>query len=388
MSVDLSEKIIDITFLVWRFLRKNKSTGIDRVALAYVKQYRAQSSALIRYKGRWIFFDKNDSQALFDILFSEYSFYLEMKIRWIVTKSCWLFKSAKKGSVLFYISHGGFDNDNFLKKATQYNLNIFYFLHDLIPIDYPEYNRIDEDKKHHQRIEIILKTGCGLMVNSYETRLSFLNYIEQRKLKSLPFVTVPYGVDAEKYSEKRPISSPYFVILGTIEPRKNHLLLLNIWRRMVSEKLSIIPKLVIIGKRGWECEQVIDMLDRCAVIKEHIIELNQCDDAAVSNYLCHSQALLFPTFAEGYGLPLVEALSLGVPVIASSLPVFREIANDIPEYLDPIDGIGWHHMIIKYMNNDSSERKNQLERIKYYKPFTWCNHFKIVDNFIDNHVSK
>ncbi len=58
----------------------------------------------------------------------------------------------------------------------------------------------------------------------------------------------------------------------------------------------------------------------------------------LSNWLAHARALLFPSFAEGFGLPVVEALSVGTPVIATDLPAFREAAGSIPEYLDPLDG--------------------------------------------------
>lgn len=383
MGKNLHPKMIDITFLIGRFLEKNKWTGIDRVALAYIKRYRFQSCALIRYMGRWMFFNEKNSQILFDILFSDYNYHLKMKITWIVTKAFWTFQRKRNESILLYISHGGLDNPSFIKKIKKYNLNVLYFLHDLIPIDYPEYNRIDEDKRHQKRIETMLSTGYALILNSEETRLSLTHYANEKKLPLKPLIVSPLGVPTTtKSSEKRPISQPYFVILGTIEPRKNHLLILNVWRKFVEEKLSVIPKIVIIGRRGWECEQVLDMLDRCLVMKEHIIELNDCDDAGVSNWLRHSQALLFPTFAEGYGFPLVEALSLGVPVIASNLRVFHEIAGDIPEYLDPIDGIGWSHMIKYYLNNDSVERKSQLNRLQQYTPWTWNDHFNIVDNFI------
>ena len=113
-------------------------------------------------------------------------------------------------------------------------------------------------------------------------------------------------------------ASPYFVVLGTIEPRKNHLLLLNIWRRLAEQQRSP-PKLVIIGTRGWENEQVLDVLDRSVLVRPHVVEGSGMGDRGLMRLLANARALLMPSFAEGYGLPVVEALSLGTPVVASDI---------------------------------------------------------------------
>ncbi len=179
------------------------------------------------------------------------------------------------------------------------------------------------------------------------------------------------------------MAAPYFVVLGTIEPRKNHWLLLQLWRKLVERMGEHAPRLVIIGQRGWECENVVDLLERCEPLRGYVLELPACSDAELSTWLKHAQALLFPSFAEGYGIPLVEALSLGVPVIASALPVFREIAGDIPEYLDPLDGSGWMARIEAYADPDFSGRLAQLDRVAGFVPPAWSSHFQIVEEFLE-----
>ncbi|MDI9712574.1 hypothetical protein QM261_18810, partial [Acinetobacter baumannii] len=64
------------------------------------------------------------------------------------------------------------------------------------------------------------------------------------------------GIDRPKTNSLAPITPPYFVMLGTIEPRKNHWFMLHIWRRLVEQMGETAPKLVVIGRRGWECENV------------------------------------------------------------------------------------------------------------------------------------
>ena len=179
-----------------------------------------------------------------------------------------------------------------------------------------------------------------------------------------------------------PLDAPYFVVLGTIEPRKNHWLLLHAWRALVESMGPRAPHLVIIGQRGWECENVIDLLERCTPLRGHVHELGACGDDALARWLSHARALLFPSFAEGYGLPLVEALALGTPVIASPLPVFREIAAAVPDYLDPLDGPGWAQAVRDYAQSGSPRRQAQLDRMADFVAPTWGRHFEQVERLL------
>ncbi|HAU4245833.1 TPA: glycosyltransferase family 4 protein, partial [Legionella pneumophila] len=124
------------------------------------------------------------------------------------------------------------------------------------------------------------------------------------------------------------------------------------------------------------------LMDRCPMLQEFVIE-RQCTDEELSNYLHHALALLFPSFSEGYGLPLVEALSFKVPVIASDLAVFQEVAGDIPDYLDPLDAISWMSCIENYILPDSPKRNAQLDRIKNFRVPSWMEHFDKVNHFIE-----
>jgi glycosyltransferase involved in cell wall biosynthesis len=125
------------------------------------------------------------------------------------------------------------------------------------------------------------------------------------------------------------------------------------------------------------------MLKRCEQLRGFVFEFSNCTDEELATYLHHAQALLFPSFAEGYGMPLVEALSYGVPVIASDLPVFREVAGEIPEYVDPLDGRRWCEMVKEYAKSDSQPRAKQLTRCENFITPTWADHFAKVDALLE-----
>ena len=371
--------LIDITRLADRFLQNRLPTGVVRVSLQYLQHFADHAYALVRFAGRWVELGRGDSRRVFDLLLEGDPAGCSV-LRRCVTRAYTLAWRRQHRGVLFNTGHSGLDRPDYAARVRQRGLSPVFFLHDLIPISHPEYCRPGEAARHHRRLATMLSLGKGLIVNSAATRDELLAYAAARNI-TVPPCAVALLAPAklpEPYCG-RPLDKPYFVVLGTIEPRKNHLLLLHLWRQLVAELGDAAPQLVVIGQRGWECEQVVDLLDRCAALLGHVTELPRCDDRELATWLAHAQALLFPSFIEGFGMPLVEALMLGVPVVASDLPVFREIAGNIPCYLDPLDGPGWRQAMLEYTAPQSTTRQAQIARMAGYAPPTWGQHFAVVE---------
>ncbi|MCC0002327.1 MAG: glycosyltransferase [Methylobacteriaceae bacterium] len=121
---------------------------------------------------------------------------------------------------------------------------------------------------------------------------------------------------------------------GTIEPRKNHALLVDVWRRFVAEQGPSAPKLVVVGKRGWNFTQIVEALADPA-LGGAVIEVAGLSNGGWRALLAGAAALLAPSFAEGYGLPLAEALTAGAPALCSNIAPFQEIGGEAAIYLDP-----------------------------------------------------
>src|SRR5258706_1574168 len=209
-----------------------------------------------------------------------------------------------------------------------------------------------------------LTMARGIVAISQDTLDRFRQFAGEAGLPCPPAIVAPLAPGVPSHAPgPRPIPGPYFVVLGTIEPRKNHWMLLQLWRRLIERRGAAAPRLVVIGQRGWECENVVDLLERSEPLRGFVFERNACGDQELATYLHHAQALLMPSFAEGYGMPVVEALAAGVPVIASDLAVFREIAGAVPEYADPLDGRRWLELIEDYSGAPSARRDAQRARI-------------------------
>ncbi|MFC0499988.1 glycosyltransferase family 4 protein [Asaia krungthepensis] len=245
--------------------------------------------------------------------------------------------------------------DTIARALRRWNAVFITMIHDLIPLEYPEYSRPREPERHRRRIETVAALADGVIVPSDVVGDALRITLKSKTTRAIPVWTIRHGVPAYARSPAPPESEMneedvYFVCLGTIEPRKNHLLLLNLWREMVQAEGRQVPRLILIGKRGWENENVIDMLERCPALRGKVQEMNGLPDRETVDILRGARALLFPSFSEGFGLPLAEALMLGVPAICADIPVLREVGGHIPEYLDPLDGPGWRCAIEDFCN--------------------------------------
>jgi glycosyltransferase involved in cell wall biosynthesis len=179
-------------------------------------------------------------------------------------------------------------------------------------------------------------------------------------------------------------STPYFVCLGTIEPRKNHQLLLDVWadfhKSLPDHEIS---HLHIIGRRGWLNEDVFDTLDNADFMGKTVFEHGQIPDERLGPLLRCARGLLFPTFAEGFGYPLVEALQMGVRVICSVLPCFHEIAGDAPEYCDVSIQSEWSAKILLLSSSNASIEKLEKNIPEFAN---WCEHFHKIDTILNENV--
>lgn len=254
-------------------------------------------------------------------------------------------------------------------------------VHDLIPLQYPEYARPDGAAQHRVRIETVAEHAAGIIANSHATLQALQPWLDHAK--SPAQVRVAH-LGTHEAARPQPSDGgdgrPYFVCIGTIEPRKNHLLLLNLWRRMSEERgAANIPKLILIGRRGWENEQIVDMLERCPALVGCVEEHGGLPDRETRSLLAGARALLLPSFAEGYGMPVTEALHLGVPVICSELPALREAGDAVPLFLDPMDGPSWRQAIETYAG-DGDGRLEQLRLLARWRRPRWQEHLnKLLD---------
>jgi glycosyltransferase involved in cell wall biosynthesis len=293
-------------------------------------------------------------------------------------------RQAGGNPVYLLVSHHHLENRRAIARLKERGGARFVCLiHDLIPIEFPEYALPGQADRHRRRIESAAALADAVIVNSTVTQKTFQPYLE-RAGRAPPVIVAPFGIELTPPPAHMPppLEMPYFVCISTIEARKNHLLLLLLWRQLAAQLGAAAPRLVLIGQRGWETETAVDLLERCPALKGLVFEKSGLPDSEVARWLKGARALLLPSFAEGFGFPLVEALALGVPVLCTDIPALRENGGTVPEYFDPLDGPGWRTAILDYARPDSPRRAAQLHRLAAWRPASWQEHFAAVDALI------
>jgi glycosyltransferase involved in cell wall biosynthesis len=281
--------------------------------------------------------------------------------------------TAPDKPVYLLVSHHHLDDRRlFDRLKKRHDPRFVCLIHDLIPIDFPEYARPGQDRRHRRRIATATAFADAVIVPSAATGGALRSHVDPGG-RSFRLVAAPFGIAVPPVAAAGPElpARAYFVCLGTIEPRKNHLLLVNLWRDLITEHRDRAPALLLIGRRGWEIENTIDMLDRCAALKGAVSERRALSDSEIGRLLRSARALLLPSFAEGFGFPLGEALALGTPVLASDIPALRELGGGAPEYFGPLDGAAWRAAIIDYAADPSPRRQAQLERLAGWRRPFW-----------------
>ena len=324
------------------------------------------------------------SERLFDLLLQGSS-HFRSELVTVLAASIGRSEKSQSGQVYLNVGHTGLNSPYIGRWLREQKLLPVFLIHDLIPITNPEFCRDGEADRHHLRMESALRLSSGLIVNSAETGRDLKAFAKDLGLAMPPCVVAWLGTTISPTTETIETGMPkrpYFVMVGTIEARKNHLVILEAWREIVANLGSRAPDLIIIGQRGWEAANAIEILDNPGPLEKRVHEISGCDDDRMAELLNGAQAMLMPSFVEGFGLPVVEALQQGVPVIASDLPVFREIAGAIPTYLDPHDRSAWVNAVIEYMSA-GVERQRQLKAIGGFRAPTWTHHFDLVDEFLE-----
>jgi glycosyltransferase involved in cell wall biosynthesis len=382
--------LLDASRLVWRRWTGTRATGIDRICLAWMNHYASRAQAVIVHKRGQAILPFRTSQALFRLLIMperpvrDARHFRAALIGLALQRGLHL-RDRLQGRGRFWLNpgHTGLDAPGLADWIKARDLRPVHLVHDLIPITHPQFCRPGEDVRHRRRMRAVLDTAAGVVANSAHT-LGTLRDFADAEGKSLPPAVVAWpGTPALPILPRKDDAEPTFVILGTIEGRKNHELLLRVWRGLMARKDGRrVPRLVIVGRRGWEASEVFGQLDS-GEFGSFVTEVGSLDDARLAEVLAGARALLFPSHAEGYGIPLAEALAVGVPVIVGDLPVFREIGQGVPDLLPLDDEDAWIATIDDYASPASKRRERQVQRLSTFRPPDWQTHFAVIDALLD-----
>ncbi|HET9159555.1 MAG TPA: glycosyltransferase family 1 protein [Caulobacteraceae bacterium] len=281
------------------------------------------------------------------------------------------FAGVGAGPVYINVAHTGLHRDGLWAFLKRRRIRPVIMVHDLIPITHPEFCTPSAGPRHRQRIDNVIDGAALVIANSRNTAEALQAYAHETGRQSPPIEVAHLGL-AERFLKPNgttPGRRPYFVFVGTIEARKNLAFLLTVWRRIAETLGEDAPHLVLVGRRGWENEAVIDHLERSPRLQNLVHEAADLSDDQLAWLLGGARGLLAPSLAEGFDLPPIEALSLGTPVIASDIAVHRELSAGA-KLIDPLDGPTWAAAIAAACESSPTRRPRPGP--------TWAEHFERV----------
>jgi glycosyltransferase involved in cell wall biosynthesis len=213
---------------------------------------------------------------------------------------------------------------------------------------------------------------------SEHSRRQLAQFAQQELLQAPPCDVFPLGCDLPALgSGSLPaalMGKRYALFVSTVEARKNHYALYRAFDRGLAEgRLDPeVHRLVFAGKIGWGVSDLVDLIRANPRTADAIVFLEGLDDAALGALYREANVCLMPSYDEGYGLPLAEALALGKVCLSSSAGALPEIGGDLVDYLDPLDVLGWRDAIATWLTAPPARIAAREARIrKTHRPVTW-----------------
>jgi glycosyltransferase involved in cell wall biosynthesis len=170
-----------------------------------------------------------------------------------------------------------------------------------------------------------------------------------------------------------PEGQPYVLTVGTVEIRKNHVLLYRVWRRLLEEHGCVVPPLVIAGQRGWLCDDLQYEVRNDPLVKDRILLIEGLHDGELDWLYRHCLFTLFPSHCEGWGLPVCESLAHGKYCIASNRSSLPEIAGPLIDYHDPYDFAACKALVEKALFDEPYRRRREDDIQRNYRKTSWAD---------------
>jgi glycosyltransferase involved in cell wall biosynthesis len=209
---------------------------------------------------------------------------------------------------------------------------LWFLVHDLLPLQRPDWFSRHTALRYSKWLRALAVLGDGFFCNSLQTEAELRQALAERyglengfRTWVLPMGTdlvsgeqrlVPSGASLEQLRNTR-----YILMVGTLEPRKGHEEILTAFERLWPKDDL---KLVIVGRPGWKTEALQARIRTHPMLGNKLHWLSNASDDTLELLFSHCQGVIVAAMAEGYGLPLVEALGYGKPVLARDIPIFRQ----------------------------------------------------------------
>ncbi|MBP0492373.1 glycosyltransferase family 4 protein [Pararoseomonas indoligenes] len=280
------------------------------------------------------------------------------------------------GSPWFHAGYGALIERMKAAKGIRFGV----LLYDIIPLRRPEFCDQGLVRIFDHWLSTVLPHADILLAISKASADDIDAYGKERgwNLKARP-VAIPMGTGfgtpapaTRLAGRDYPEAGSYALIVSTIEARKNHILLFRVWRRMLEEMpRDKVPTLVFAGRVGWMVSDLMQQLKNANFLDGKLVLFQDPTDGELTTLYQGAQFTLFPSFYEGWGLPVTESLAFGKPAIISSSTSLPEAGGTLARYFDPENTAEAYRVIRQVVEDPEGLRRWQGRVAREFRPVSW-----------------
>ena len=242
--------------------------------------------------------------------------------------------------------------------------------YDLIPVVFPQFYAVRDVDVFTRHFRSVVGCADRFICISKRTAADLADFASAQGRAGLDIRCERLGADAARSGGTgAPLpaglaAGRYVLFVSTVEPRKNHALLLRVWKRLAAGEAGGAKgfKLVFAGRRGWMTQNVFATMTQDPVLARDVVHISDASDGVLHALYANAAFCVYPSLYEGFGLPVIEAFSHGKPVIASTGGALPEAAGDLAPCLDPNDDDAWARTLGRWLNDPAlvAERTHRI----------------------------
>ena len=256
-------------------------------------------------------------------------------------------------------------------------LKVGVYIYDLIPLTHPHYFALPLRTSFRRQFAKVMKEVDFACTISEFVANDLRRALADTLQRSIPVAAVTLAQETPKRAAQidqdfvAQTPREFVLCVCTLEVRKNHLLLLDVWSSLYARHGDKLPSLILVGKWGWKIKPLRERLQQSNYVDGKIVILGSLTEARLAYLYETCLFTIFPSFVEGWGLPVGESLAFGKPCIASDTSSIPEVGGNLVRYIDPYDIEAAEAMIEKTMS-DRNDLADWTARVRReFKPRSW-----------------
>lgn len=297
---------------------------------------------------------------------------------------------VKKDDVVFVLADWHGADYNFIKYITNLKktgCRLVQISYDLLPVVTPQYSG-HSTNTFRQYLEEVYPVADLVIAISENTKNDAEDWLHQKGLNVPVFKVMRLGDDFELSKPKLPMQYTEFfkddkkrfmLTVGTIEARKNHALLYYVYKLARTKNVKL-PKIVVVGRRGWKTDDIYELIATDPDTKDMFLFMHHVNDEELAWLYKNCLFSVYPSFYEGWGLPIAESIANGVPCICSNTSSMPEVAGDFAIYFNPNSADECLTAMTHLLKGNNL--KEQRKKISDYRTISWEETYNKVSSYI------